>query len=265
MKTILLLSLLTLEIAGIAQDVNLLWSDEFNGAGAPDSSIWSYNLGATGWGNNEIQNYTDKRQNSRQENGVLLIEAHKSGEEWTSARLVSQNKFNFKYGRIVFKAKLPRGSGTWPALWMLGENITSDGWPTCGEIDVMEHVGKNPGVVQCALHTPSSSGNTVNKKEILVPDYDTEFHLYEANWTEDKINFFVDGKLYYTYEPEVKNKNTWPFDKPFFIIINIAMGGNWGSDTRYETNDLKNGIDPSISTARMEVDYVRIYKNAANE
>lgn len=244
------------------QNETLLWSDEFSGKGAPDTTYWSYDLGASGYGNNEIQNYTNLLSNSRQENGLLLIEAHKSGNEWTSARLLSKNKLSFTYGKIVFRAKLPTGSGTWPALWMLGENCSVVGWPACGEIDVMEHVGKNPGIAQCALHTTSSFGNTVNKKEIAIPDYNTAFHLYEANWTPEKIEFSVDGKVYYTYNPSVKNKDTWPFDEPFFIIMNIAMGGNWGSETKYETNGLKNGIEPSLSSARMEVDYVRVFKTS---
>lgn len=247
------------------KEEKLIWSDEFNGTGLPNITYWSYDLGATGYGNNEIQYYTSDLNNCRQENGSLIIEAHKTGNEWTSARLISKHKFSFTYGKIVFRAKLPPGSGTWPALWLLAENIDSVGWPDGGEIDVMEHVGKNPGVTQCALHTASSFGNTLNKKEYSVPDFNTAFHTYEANRTADKIDFLIDGNLYYTYEPSVKNEDTWPFDSPFFIIMNIAMGGNWGSDTQYETNNLKNGIEPSLSTARMEVDYVRVYSNEATK
>ncbi len=263
MKIFQLLVLLTVAVSCTSKDETLIWSDEFNDTGLPDSTYWLYDIGATGYGNNEMQNYTDNLANCRQENGSLIIEAHKNGDEWTSARLKSKNKFNFTYGKIVFRAKLPSGSGTWPALWLLAENIDMLGWPAGGEIDVMEHVGKNPGVVQCALHTTSSYGNTVNKMEYGVPDFNTDFHTYEASRTADKIDFLVDGKLYYTYKPSVKNEDTWPFDSPFFIIMNIAMGGNWGSDTQYETNNLKNGIEPSLTTARMEVDYVRVYANEA--
>jgi beta-glucanase (GH16 family) len=244
-----------------SQDENLLWSDEFNGVGAPDSTYWSYELGATGYGNNEIQNYTNLLANSRQENGTLIIEAHKKGDEWTSARLISKDKFNFTYGRIVFRAKLPTGFGTWPALWMLGQNINEVGWPECGEIDVMEHVGRRPGVVQAAMHTPSSHGNTLNVGFTDVPDFDTEYHLYEANWTKEKIEFSVDGLLFYTYFPAIKDNDTWPFEKPQYIIMNIAMGGNFGSYPEFESDGLKNGIDPELSKARMEIDYVRVYKN----
>lgn len=262
MKSISFFVLLLITVSCSPQKDVLVWSDEFNGTGLPDSTYWSYDLGATGYGNNEIQNYTNLMTNARQENGSLIIEAHKNVDEWTSARLISKNKFSFTYGKIVFRAKLPSGSGTWPALWLLAENIDSAGWPEGGEIDVMEHVGKNPGVAQCALHTASSFGNTINKKEYAVPDFNIAFHTYEANRTTDKIDFLIDGNLYYTYEPSVKNEDTWPFDNPFFIIMNIALGGNWGSDTQFETDGLKNGIDPSLTSARMEVDYVRVYKNA---
>jgi beta-glucanase (GH16 family) len=162
---------------------------------------------------------------------------------------------------VVFSAKLPIGSGTWPALWMLGENIQSVGWPACGEIDMMEHVGKNPGVIHSSIHTPSSYGNTVNTNTWFVNGCSTGFHTYEAIWAPDKIEFRIDGFLFYTYEPLVKNNSTWPFDKPFFLIMNIAMGGNFGSDPQFETNSLKNGIDPALTWARMEIEYVRVYKS----
>lgn len=239
-----------------AQCYELVWSDEFDGTGLPNSAYWGYDLGTGGgWGNNEVQNYTNSTNNVRQEDGVLIIEAKKSGSNWTSARVKSQGKINFTYGRIVFRAKLPTGAGTWPALWMLGESITTAGWPACGEIDVMEHVGKNPTVVQAAMHTPSSFGNTVNKGSRNVPTFDTEFHNYEVLWTAEKIQFFIDGVLYYTYNPATKNANTWPFTAPQFIIMNIAMGGNFGGDPQYP-----GGIDPAITYAKMEVDYVRYYE-----
>lgn len=248
-----------------AQQEKLLWSDEFEGKGLPDSVFWSYDLGKSGFGNNEVQNYRALESNVRQENGVLIIEAIKSGNEWTSARIKTQNKFDFTYGRIEFKAKLPAGSGTWPALWLLGSNIDEVGWPSSGEVDVMEHVGKNPGVIHTTIHTPSSCGNSINTKTIAVDKFDTEFHLYEANWSSESIEFKIDGKLHYTYNPKEKNSATWPFNKAFFIIMNIAMGGNFGSDPKFETPGLKNGIDPKLSIVRMEVDYVRVYQNFESE
>ena len=239
-----------------------MWHDEFEGEGAPDPAYWSYDLGTGqgGWGNNEVQSYTNNSSNVRRSGGKLVIEANKTNGAWTSARIKTQGKYNFTYGRVEFRAKLPKGSGTWPALWMLGENITTKGWPACGEIDVMEHIGRDPGKIHGTLHTPSSYGNTVNTNSTTVSDYGDNFHVYAAEWTPEAIRFYVDNTLFYTYAPVNKDAATWPFNDPQFIIINLAMGGNWGSDTKYETNGLKNGIDPALTTARFEVDYVRVYQ-----
>jgi beta-glucanase (GH16 family) len=264
MKTLILVALLSFAHSCLAQQDTLIWSDEFNGTGSPDAAKWSYDLGSSGWGNNEVQNYTSQTQNSRQENGALVIEALKSGNTWTSARILTNNKFEFTYGRIVFRAKLPVGIGTWPALWMLGENISTAGWPACGEIDVMEHVGKDAGVIHSSLHSSSSYGNTTNTGTKYINTFNTEFHLYEAKWKSDRIEFSIDSILFYTYKPSVYNNSTWPFNKPFFFIMNIAMGGNWGSDPQYETGGLKNGIDPALSSARMEIDYVRVYESLSH-
>jgi beta-glucanase (GH16 family) len=179
---------------------------------------------------------------------------------WSSARLISKNKAEFKYGRIVFRAKLPTGSGTWPALWLLGEDISTIGWPACGEIDVMEHVGKTMGIIHHAIHTPSSYGNTVNKKQTNIANVATEFHEYQLNWTPQKLEFSIDGFVTYVYSPVVKTNANWPFNKEMFLIVNIAMGGNFGSDPQYETGGLKNGIDPSLSSATMLVDWIRVYQ-----
>jgi beta-glucanase (GH16 family) len=257
--------LLTLFLAALSQFAAgqcevLVWSDEFNGTGSPNSAFWNYDLGQSGWGNNEVQNYTSNLANVRQENGNLIIEALKSGNSWTSARLKTQGKKSFRYGKIVFRAKLPTGSGTWPALWMLGDNITSVGWPACGEIDVMEHVGKNQNVVQAAMHTPSSFGNTTNKNSTTVSTASTEFHEYAVSWNAERMVFLVDNVPFYTYNPSPKNSSTWPFDLNQFLIMNIAMGGNLGSDPAYETGGLKNGIDPALVSAKMEIDYVRVYE-----
>lgn len=263
MKYIFSLLLITLVGTLQAQDYNdLVWSDEFDTDGAPTSANWGYDLGNNnGWGNNEIQTYTNSSNNVRVENGVLVIEARKSGGSWTSARIQSQGKQSFTYGKIVYRAKLPAGSGTWPALWMLGASISNGvNWPACGEIDVMEHVGKDAGAVHGSLHSPSSFGATVNTGGTNVGTYNTAFHDYAVLWTPDKIQFMVDDVPFYTYQPGTKNDQTWPFKAPFFMIMNIAIGGNWGSDPQYETGGLKNGVDPAITLARMEVDYVRVYQ-----
>lgn len=251
------------QYASQAQCLELVWSDEFTTNGAPNPAFWSYDLGTGdgGWGNREVQVYTSNSQNVRVSDGRLIIDAIKGANgTWTSARVKTQGKFNFTYGKIAFRAKLPEGSGTWPALWMLGEDITSVSWPACGEIDVMEHVGKDPGKIHGSLHTPSSFGATVNTRTTIVNDFATEFHDYEVIWDENQITFLVDGNAYYTYNPVVKNADTWPFNDDFFIIMNIAMGGNFGSDPQYESGNLRNGIDPNLTSARMEVDYVRVYQ-----
>lgn len=249
------------------QCYELVWSDEFNTGNQPDPTYWTYDLGTgnSGWGNNEIQVYTNKTENVRIENGHLIIQAlRQNGNNWTSARVKSQGRYSFTYGRIAFRAKLPAGSGTWPALWMLGDNITEIGWPACGEIDVMEHVGKDPGRVHASLHTPSSSGATVNTRTRNVSDFSSAFHLYEAEWTPDAIIFSIDGQPFYTYNPASKTPSTWPFDSPQFIIMNVAMGGNFGSDPQYEVGGQRNGVDPNLMSAAMEVDYVRVYQTTTD-
>jgi beta-glucanase (GH16 family) len=228
----------------------LVWSEEFNTDGPPDTSAWAYDIGHgdNGWGNQERQYYTSAPENVFVKNGKLTIRAMKKDGAWTSSRLKTQGKRSWTYGRFVFRAKLPSGKGTWPALWMLGENINSVGWPACGEIDIMEHVGRNPTVVQSALHTPASHGETINKDATTVPTFDSKFHVYEARWSKDQIEFLVDDKTYYTYKPEIKNDETWPYDAPFFILVNIAMGGGFGGD-----------IDPTLESVQMEIDYIRVY------
>lgn len=241
----------------------LIWSDEFEVSGAPDPQTWTFDLGTGdgGWGNRETQVYRDGSENVRVENGNLVINAIKNNAgQWTSARVKSQGRQNFQYGRIEFRAQLPAGSGTWPALWLLGENFSQVGWPRCGEIDVMEHVGKDPGKIHGSLHSPSSFGNTQNTGTTNLPTFSSEFHVYSVDWTPQSITFQVDGTAYYVYAPNPKNDDNWPFDQPFFLIMNIAMGGNFGSDPQYETGGSRNGVDPNLNFAEMLVDYVRVYQ-----
>ena len=234
-------------------EAGLIWSEEFNETGAVNNNNWTHEIGNGngGWGNGESQYYTNRLENSRVEDGVLKITAKTEayqGYNYTSSRLISRDKFEFQYGRVDIKAKLPEGQGTWPALWMLGENINSVGWPACGEIDIMEHWGHNPTIVAGSIHTPNSYGDTWTKGEYSVPDY-TEFHIYSINWTSEKIQFFIDDNLYYTYNPSPKNIQNWPFDAPHFFILNIAMGGSWFD------------VDPDFVESSMEVDYIRVYEN----
>jgi hypothetical protein len=234
-------------------EAGLIWSEEFNETGAVNNNNWTHEIGNGnwGWGNGESQYYTNRLENSRVEEGVLKITAKTEsyqGFNYTSSRLISKDKFEFQYGRVNIRAKLPMGSGTWPALWMLGENISSVGWPACGEIDIMEHWGHNPTVVAGSIHTPYSSGDTWTNGHYNVSDY-TDFHVYSINWTSEKIQFFIDDNLYYTYNPSPKNIENWPFDAPQFFILNVAMGASWFD------------INPDFVESTMEVDYIRVYEN----
>lgn len=228
---------------------NLIWSDEFDVAGAPDATNWTYDLGAGGWGNGEAQTYTSDAANVSVSDGTLKITAKADGGSYSSARLKTQGLREFTYGRVDVKAKLPVGGGTWPAIWMLGADFPTAGWPACGEIDIMEAIGNNPGHIQSALHTPSSSGATVNMESTTVEDASEAFHVYSVNWSEDEISFLIDDEVYYSYSPTEKTAATWPFDADQFLILNVAMGGTLGGV-----------IDPAFVEASMEIDYVRVYQ-----
>lgn len=242
-----------------------IWADEFNYEGLPDTEKWSYDLGdgcpkICGWGNNELQSYTDAIKNARVENGNLIIEAHREdmdSRKYSSARLVSRGKGDWKYGRIEVRAKLPSGLGTWPAIWMLSTDWEYGGWPESGEIDIMEHVGYSPDTIFGTVHTKAyhHSIGTHKTGDIYMPDAESNFHVYAVNWTEEKIDFFVDDNKYFTFLNEHKTFKEFPFDKKFHLIMNIAVGGNWGG---------KHGVDESIWPRRMEVDYVRVYKDWGN-
>ncbi|WP_207784685.1 family 16 glycosylhydrolase [Marinifilum breve] len=238
------------EPAGVdVEYTNLVWSDEFDTDGTPDAAKWDYDLGAGGWGNNESQTYTNDAANASISEGTLKITAKADGGSYTSARLKTQDKFEFTYGRVDVRAKLPTGGGTWPAIWMLGANFPDVGWPACGEIDIMEGIGNNPGHIQCALHTPSSSGATENMASTTVADASDEFHVYSVNWSENQITFLIDDEVYYTYAPVDKNADNWPYNADQFLIMNVAMGGTLGGT-----------IDPAFTESSMEIDYVRVYQ-----
>ena len=231
----------------------LVFSDEFDTNGSPDETKWNYDIGtgSNGWGNGEKQYYTKRSENVIVEDGFLKITAKKEnyeGSAYTSTRMLTAGKFDFTYGKVEVKAKLPFGEGTWPAIWMLGSNISTASWPACGEIDIMEHWGHNHGVVQSAMHTPSSNGSTINHGAQTINDVSTAFHVYTVEWDDQQIVFAVDGKNHYTYKPASKNSENWPFTANQFIILNIAMGSSW-----FE-------IDPNFETSSMEIDYVRVYQ-----
>ncbi|XOV92238.1 MAG: family 16 glycosylhydrolase [Bacteroidota bacterium] len=240
----------------------LIWSDEFEINGAPNPNNWSFrigdgcDLGKCGWGNNEAQYYTDRLENARVEDGMLIIEAKKDtlgNKSYSSARMVTQYKKDWKYGRVEVRAMLPSGKGTWPAIWMKSTNNTYGGWPESGEIDIMEHVGYDPLLIHGTVHTEAFNHIKKTQKgaEIEVPDSESTFHVYAIEWFEDQIDFFVDDTKYHTFKNENKSWEEWPFDQEFFLILNIAVGGNWGG---------RQGIDESIFPQKMVVDYVRVYK-----
>ncbi len=230
----------------------LVWADEFDNTGAPDAARWNFETGGGGWGNNELQIYTDNRNNSYVSNGTLKIHARKTDGTWTSARMVTSGKASWKYGRFEIKARLPLGKGTWPALWMMPQQSVYGTWPKSGEIDIMEHVGYDPGRVYGTVHTEAYNHKNGTQKggNTLVANVNSEFHVYAIEWSETEIKWFVDDKLYFTFVNENKTYREWPFDQPFFLIFNIAIGGDWGG---------AQGIDPALTEAVMEIDYVRVY------
>lgn len=235
----------------------LIWADEFDGTGLPDDTRWGYDVGGHGWGNGESQYYTDHRaENARVENGTLVIEARLEpfeGSSYTSARLLSKNKGDWTYGRFEARAMLPAGRGTWPAIWMLPTDWVYGGWPDSGEIDIMEHVGFDVGKVHGTVHTKAYNHTLGTQKggSIQVPDATTAFHVYAAEWSPERIDFFVDSALYFSFENEHGDSAVWPFDQRFHFVLNIAIGGSWGG---------AQGIDDSVFPQRMVVDYVRVYQ-----
>lgn len=233
-----------------------VWADEFDYSGLPNPAKWGYDIGGDGWGNNELQYYTNSINNASVGNGILTITARKesmNGREYTSARLISKNKGDFLYGRIEVKAKLPSGKGTWPAIWMLPTDWAYGGWPKSGEIDIMEHVGYDQDRVHVTVHTDAynHSKGTQKGTSKVVAGASTGFHTYRVDWTPYAIRGFIDGEQMFQFINEGKGSAVWPFDKRFHILLNIAFGGNWGGSQ---------GVDPGVLPQQMEVDYVRVYK-----
>ncbi len=251
----------------------LVWQDEFNGPNGslPDPHKWAYDLGGNGWGNHELESYTNRPENVRIEDGNLVITARKENfegadhiaQEYTSARLKTQGLFSQAYGRFEARVKIPSGQGIWPAFWMLGENFSSVGWPKCGEIDVMENVGKDPRLVHGSLHGPLASGSasdlTAAVKLASGKDFAADFHVYAVEWEPGTVRFYADSSLYATFTPNSTTPDSsipnaaaagaWVFDHPFFLILNVAVGGDWPGPPD----------DSSTFPQTMLVDYVRVY------
>ena len=227
---------------------NLVWSDEFDTDGAPDATKWTYDLGSgsNGWGNNEAQTYTDNAENVIVEDGALKIMAKADGNGgYTSSRIKTENLYEFTYGRVEVRAKLPATQGTWPAIWMLGANFDTVGWPVSGEIDIMEQTGQDKSKVSGTVHHPGVSPGAGNTKDTSIANASTEFHNYTVEWTSEAIKFVLDDTVFH----EVANTEDLPFNADFFLILNIAMGGTLGGD-----------IDAAFTEDTMEIEYVRVYQ-----
>jgi beta-glucanase (GH16 family) len=247
----------------------LIWSDEFNGrnGSAVDSNKWSAQVGGGGWGNEELEYHTARKDNAYQSGGVLYIKAIKEKytgadkvtRDYTSARLVTKKKFSTTYGRIEARMKIPFGQGIWPAFWMLGEDIDSVGWPTCGEIDIMENIGKEPSTIHGTIHGPGYSGaNGVGAPYSLPGDqrFADSFHTFAVEWEVNVIRFYCDDKLYKTITPsDLPVGKKWVYDHPFFVILNVAVGGQWPG----------NPDDTTKFPQMMLVDYVRVYERGAGK
>jgi beta-glucanase (GH16 family) len=232
----------------------LVFSDEFDQPGAPDPSKWGYETGYVR--NQESQYYTSRIENVRAEDGMLVIEARKEAYktfDYTSASINTLGRFEFLYGRVEVRAKLPTGNGTWPAIWMLGVNRKDVGWPACGEIDIMENVGFDPLRISAAVHTAAYNHtiSTQKSSKVTIANPWEDFHDYAMEWYADRIDIFVDGQKYFTFRNEGTGSQAWPFDKPQYLLINLAIGGSWGG---------QKGIDEGRFPHRYVVDFVRIYQ-----
>ncbi len=241
----------------------LIWSDEFNGANGslPDSSKWIMETGGGGWGNNELETYTNRTQNAHLQDGSLAIVASKEkftgtdgiAREYTSARIKTAGLFEQKYGRFEARIKIPEGQGMWPAFWMMGNNIDKAGWPTGGEIDVMENIGKEPAIAHGSMHGPGYSGGKGLSAAYSLPTgkLADDFHIFAVEWEAAAVRFYVDGNLYETRTPaDLPAGQTWVFDHPFFILLNVAVGGDWPGSPDSTT----------VFPQTMLVDYVRVYR-----
>ena len=232
---------------------DLVWSEEFDYSGAPAQESWGYEIGFIR--NQELQYYTNAAENVKVQDGICILTARlESDDSITSASIHTKGKKEFLYGRIEVSARIPSALGTWPAIWMLGTNIRDVGWPECGEIDIMEHVGYDPDLVHANIHTKAYNHKIGTNKgnQIQVVDPHADFHLYAVEWDKDRMDFFFDDSLYFSFQNDLTgNADTWPFDKPHYLLINLAYGGSWGGEQ---------GVDPSLLPLNYEIDYVRYYR-----
>lgn len=228
--------------------MSLVWSDEFNTAGTPDPTKWTYDLGAGGWGNNELEYYTNRLSNVFISNGTLKIVATKEsylGSNYTSARMKTQGLYDYKYGRMDVRAKLPSTLGVWPAIWMLGSDITNVPWPGCGEMDIMEYRVSDLNEIYGTLHYPTEQNPNGDGGTTIVPGVSSGFHTYSLDWSPSTIKISVDSIPFYTFA----NSSRLPFNNNFFIILNMAIGGNFAG-----------AVSPSFTSDTLEIDYVRVYQ-----
>jgi beta-glucanase (GH16 family) len=236
-------------------DTSIAWADEFDNSGAPDPAKWLYDVGGGGWGNSELQYYTNTTNNASVAGGMLTITAKKEsmgGMGYTSSRMVTKFSSDMMYGRVEIKMKLPAGRGTWPAAWMLPNDYAYGAWPNSGEIDIMEHVGFDMNNVHFSTHDQANYGGNSKTSTLNIATATTAFHLYRMDWTPLAIKGYYDDQLVFTYANDGKSQfATWPFDKPFHILLNLAVGGTWGGTQ---------GVDDTIFPVVMQVDYVRFYK-----
>jgi beta-glucanase (GH16 family) len=249
--------------AAIGKGYVLTWSDEFNGTNGllPDSKKWVMETGGDGWGNHELETYTNRSQNAHIQNGNLVVTSIKETftgvdgitRPYTSARIKTAKLFEQKYGRFEARIKIPQGQGMWPAFWMLGNDIDKVGWPDCGEIDIMENIGKEPGMVHGTIHGPGYSGGNGLGGSYAFPSgkFADDFHVFAVEWEPAAIRFYVDDHLYETRTPsDLPASARWVYDHPFFILVNVAVGGDWPGNPDQTT----------VFPQTMLVDYVRVYE-----
>lgn len=256
--TSILVSSTSMKKTGQKPKWKLTWKDEFNYEGVPDSTKWNYDVGGEGWGNDELQYYTKQRkENVEVSKGYLFINALKEkfkGNNYTSSRLVTKGKKDFRYGKIEIRAKVPKGRGLWPAFWMLSSNEPRT-WPDDGEIDILENVGYTPGEIMGAAHVrrnKTSNAIITSSNSATISDASDAFHIYRLIWTPERLEWYVDDKLFHFYDKADRPPLHWPFDGKLYLIFNLAVGGSWGG---------RNGIDDSIFPQTFLIDYVRVYED----